>query len=368
MVESALYTSLYTNTHDLIPLIVNRADQGDFSFVSSLILPLTMFDDKEASGMWMTVTCAERGDTDPNAADYSAILPRLAQATREEAQAVVQSCAQWHVQLLPRSDITPVKSSLPTLLLSGAFDPITPPEYAATMLTDLPNAQHVVFPYGSHGQAVSNACANRTIQSFLDAPTSKFDASCAADQQATFKTEQDLVTIPSMRGALETQGIGGLFGLAVSTVPGLLAILFLMTALPAYAIGWVISRFRHRTNATQRVDWTVGWSRAAPWLAIAATAATLVFFIGLGAVLAGMVQRNPMMLGLGAVPSNVRALFFLPTVFLFLVGAMVVALVALWAGKRRSMPGRLYYTALTLAGLISLSSLFSLGVVGLWRA
>jgi hypothetical protein len=94
----------------------------------------------------------------------------------------------------------------------------------------------------------------------------------------------------------------------------------------------------------------------------------LAFLVGLALAMGVTLQANQMMLGLGAVPSTFRALFFVPTVFLILVGAMVVAMVALWAGKRRSMPGRLYYTALTLAALISLSSLFSLGVVGLWRA
>ncbi len=171
LLESALYTSLYSDTYDLIPLIIDRADRGDFSFVSSLILPLTLFNDKDATGMWMTVTCAERGDTDPASADYNGILPRLAQEERDSAEETVQTCQRWHIELLPRSDIEPVHSTIPTLLLSGAFDPITPPEYAASMLPYLPNVQHVVFPYGSHGQAVSNPCANRIIQRFVDTPT-----------------------------------------------------------------------------------------------------------------------------------------------------------------------------------------------------
>ena len=67
-------------------------------------------------------------------------------------------------------------------------------------------------------------------------------------------------------------------------------------------------------------------------------------------------------------PSTFRWVFYLPPIFLVLVGAMLVAAFALWKGERRSIVGRIYYSVLTLAALGALSSLFSLAVMGLWRA
>ena len=58
----------------------------------------------------------------------------------------------------------------------------------------------------------------------------------------------------------------------------------------------------------------------------------------------------------------------MPPLFLVLVGSMLVAAFALWKGERRSIVGRIYYSVLTLAALGALSSLFSLGVMGLGRA
>ncbi len=194
------------------------------------------------------------------------------------------------------------------------------------------------------------------------------DAGCAAAQQAAFKTEQDLITLPSLRGALEARGIGGLAGVGLSTVPGLLAVLFLMTALPVYLIGWIIGLVRGRRLGSQRRDWTLGWSRAAPWLAIVATLLAQVFLVGLAVALGVTVATNQMLLGLGAVPSAFRPLFTLPPLYLLLVICMLIATVALWSGRRRTLPGRIYYTALLVAALVTFGAFFSLGVMDLWHA
>ena len=55
LLEGALYEALYSDVHRLIPLIVDRADRGDYTYVSSLLLPLSLFDDTMAMGMYETV-------------------------------------------------------------------------------------------------------------------------------------------------------------------------------------------------------------------------------------------------------------------------------------------------------------------------
>jgi zinc transporter ZupT len=51
-----------------------------------------------------------------------------------------------------------------------------------------------------------------------------------------------------------------------------------------------------------------------------------------------------------------------------LVIGMLLATIAIWSGRRRTLPGRIYYTALLLAAVVTLGGLFSLGVMNLWRA
>ncbi len=44
-----------------------------------------------------------------------------------------------------------VRSDVPTLLLSGALDPVTPPRWGEEVLRGLGNARHVVAPGAGHG-------------------------------------------------------------------------------------------------------------------------------------------------------------------------------------------------------------------------
>lgn len=61
------------------------------------------------------------------------------------------ACSEW-----PRGEIAsdtraPVASRVPTVLVSGFFDPVTPPQFAAHIAQSLPLARTLVSPAGSHG-------------------------------------------------------------------------------------------------------------------------------------------------------------------------------------------------------------------------
>ncbi len=84
LLEDAVFTGLYMNAQDLVPLIIDRADGGDFTYVTSLLLPLLLFDNSVAEGMHLAVTCADRGDTD---ADFGGLPRHPAAAGRKHAGA-----------------------------------------------------------------------------------------------------------------------------------------------------------------------------------------------------------------------------------------------------------------------------------------
>ncbi|MCB0086422.1 MAG: alpha/beta fold hydrolase [Caldilineaceae bacterium] len=358
LLESMLYGSLYSDVHDVIPLIIDQADKGNYSYVSTALLPSILEEETMATGMHMTVMCAERGDTDPSTADYSNINERLAEIERADAEMELAICRSWGIELLPRTDLDPVVSDIPTLLFSGDYDPITPPQYAEKLLPTLANVQHVIFPSGEHGQAVTSPCSNSIISSFLDNPTGELDASCAATPPAGFLTPADVIALPHLRQALAARGFAGLLLFAGEIAPGLLVGLFLLSVIPIYGIGWLIGRLMHHHRA-EAPGWTNSWSRVAPWLALAA-ALVLLAFIGLLVFTVGAtLMANQNLLLLGAIPSSWRWIFILPLLFALLSVLMVVTTVALWWGNHRSLIGRLYYTLLTLASLAA--------VWGLWR-
>ena len=59
---------------------------------------------------------------------------------------------------------------VPTLLLAGEFDPVTPPEWAAQAGRHLRNGRVFVFPAVGHGVLDSHVCAADLVRDFLANP------------------------------------------------------------------------------------------------------------------------------------------------------------------------------------------------------
>ncbi|MFW6201398.1 MAG: alpha/beta hydrolase, partial [Gemmatimonadota bacterium] len=66
------------------------------------------------------------------------------------------ACRVWPAAPLPDGFDEPVRSDVPTLLLSGTRDPVTPARFAEEVARHLSNSVHVVVPGGGHG--VSGPC------------------------------------------------------------------------------------------------------------------------------------------------------------------------------------------------------------------
>lgn len=82
-----------------------------------------------------------------------------------------------------------VTADIPTLILSGNLDPVTPPSNGEYSAKFLPNSHHIIVENASHTVAMST-CASDIINEFLTSKTpSKLDESCLQDiPQETFMT------------------------------------------------------------------------------------------------------------------------------------------------------------------------------------
>ena len=87
--------------------------------------------------------------------------------------------ARWPVGTMDSSFKTPVVSETPVLLLSGEYDPITPPAYAERVRNEgLGNSVHLVGRGQGHG-LIGVGCVPRLLRSFLENPDPpKLDAAC----------------------------------------------------------------------------------------------------------------------------------------------------------------------------------------------
>lgn len=95
-------------------------------------------------------------------------------------------CPIWRVGAAPASERQPVKSGIPTLLLSGAYDWLTPPAWGREAARHLSSSRHVVFRALGHGVAVQDACAARLRAAFIEDPEPKKALVCRADTPLNF--------------------------------------------------------------------------------------------------------------------------------------------------------------------------------------
>ena len=85
----------------------------------------------------------------------------------------------------------PVVSNVPTLIVSGTHDPITPPALSESLLPNFKNNFYYKFPREGHGPA-SSLCGENIWQQFINSPDSPPDDSCIValgDNEIKFTTD-----------------------------------------------------------------------------------------------------------------------------------------------------------------------------------
>ena len=90
-------------------------------------------------------------------------------------------CAVWGVPAADAVENEPVSSPIPTLLPSGAYDPVTPPSWGDKAAAYLLVGTHVVFPDMGHGTIDIRPCPTQIALAFLAEPWTTPDTSCVDD-------------------------------------------------------------------------------------------------------------------------------------------------------------------------------------------
>lgn len=95
-------------------------------------------------------------------------FPDVAEVKRLDWQ--YHPCRYWSSGDAGDAFRRPVVSDVPTLLLVGEFDPVTPPRWAESAARSLSRAHLFVFPAIGHGVVDSHVCAGELVNRFLDDP------------------------------------------------------------------------------------------------------------------------------------------------------------------------------------------------------
>lgn len=145
-----------------------------------------------ANGMWFSNICAEdipQASKNYDEAEKETFLSDYLYRTRKTA------CDDWPVDPADISTYDKVVSDIPTLLISGDFDPTLPPETGAEIVRYLSNARHITIPFMGHMFAdLSNLdCYDNYIVAYFDDNKAELNVDCFKEMKPKpFKMPPDL--------------------------------------------------------------------------------------------------------------------------------------------------------------------------------
>jgi pimeloyl-ACP methyl ester carboxylesterase len=213
-----LFDGLQRGQTPVLPATIYSVANGDYSFMTRLSAPRSLPKSLLMNGMSISVLCAEQADyTD---ADFSleGVYPQVGSLCQDSLD-IRDYCAVWNVEPLSDDVGDPVVSDIPTLILSGEFDPNTPPSGGSLVAETLSNSLFYTFPGISHNVLSNSLCAQSITLDFLDDPTHEPDASCIADRSMQFVVPTDGIELEPFTD--EEFGIGGVLPIGWAKVgPG----------------------------------------------------------------------------------------------------------------------------------------------------
>lgn len=185
-----IFSWLYeVNSIRRIPKLLYDLDRGIAQHAVRLGVAFEASMTSLSLGMHYTVQCQEEYESTLNRDYYSMVEahPHLGGYLRypvEGLSTLSRLCGMWLAEARPQSVNDPVRSDVPALLLSGHYDPITPPVYAEMASETLETAYRYVLPHVGHGVLRSDRCAIDIALDFINAPLSEPDSSCIARTRA----------------------------------------------------------------------------------------------------------------------------------------------------------------------------------------
>lgn len=145
----------------VLPILIHDANRGHYAALMALSHNLRKWAAEHiAMGMQLSVICTEEGAR-LHAEDAGNALGVTPAATMAAA------CGVWPKGDLPADFHTPLSGNVPTLILSGQFDPVTPPRYGRQIAAALSNARLLVLAGQGH-TVIGEGCVPTLLNTFLE--------------------------------------------------------------------------------------------------------------------------------------------------------------------------------------------------------
>jgi pimeloyl-ACP methyl ester carboxylesterase len=177
-----LFQSLYSE--EIIPLLpdfLTDAANGDYSGLERLASVFFTNGPFLSTGFYLSVQCNEEYIfSSPDEVAAAIDMHPDVDGLFGPAEAEFEECDLWGAGTADPIEDEPVASPIPTLILAGEYDPITPPSYGQLAAETLTNSTFFEFPGYAHGVTTAGDCPTGIVLDFVDDPTARPDSSCIA--------------------------------------------------------------------------------------------------------------------------------------------------------------------------------------------
>jgi hypothetical protein len=182
-----VFQSLYiTEVIPDLPKLIYDVSQGDTTNLSALMSSFLLNTEFVSIGMQFSVQCFEENSFATRDEVMAAVeaYPELVGIFRYSANLGVLAlsiCDEWGAGTADALENEPVASDIPTLILAGEYDPITPPAWGLLVQETLSNAYYYEFTGTGHGVSLSGDCGLAVVESFLAEPANEPDTTCLVE-------------------------------------------------------------------------------------------------------------------------------------------------------------------------------------------
>jgi pimeloyl-ACP methyl ester carboxylesterase len=190
--EAIRYMLYSGRTAGLVPLVLNEAERGNFEAIAEFaVFGRQHIINGGGNGLYLSVICSEDlAVGDPSIAGDRARGTFWSEYTYRQLRAV---CAYWPRADVPASFHATVTFAGPALVVTGEWDPATPPAQGDEAAAGLPRSTHIVVPHGGHDfEGLTNdTCVYEVVGRFLQHPDpDELDTACIATiERPPFHTE-----------------------------------------------------------------------------------------------------------------------------------------------------------------------------------
>jgi pimeloyl-ACP methyl ester carboxylesterase len=206
-----VFQAMYDSTAlPLLPRLISDINRGNYDLAAVLEGALLDELDTTSTGMQYAVQCNEEVPFARQSAIDDALKQYPAYAALVSLD-VIDTCKAFGVKPADPVENQPISSDVPTLAISGEFDPITPPSWAEAAVKTLSKSFYFNVPRAGHGSSISVECPRNIMLAFLDDPSQPPNSDCLAERaQVKFAVPPqaaDYDMVPFEDAQLNIQGL-----------------------------------------------------------------------------------------------------------------------------------------------------------------